>query len=197
MPRKNTRNTRGKIISAAWKLFYQQGYENTTIEDIIEASHTSRGSFYHYFEGKDALMGTLAHVFDEKYEELLPTIHPGLSAVDKLLYLNRELFEMIENSISRDLLARLMATQVLASGEKHLLDQNRFYFRLLRQITAEGVGAGEFREGYTAEDITRLYAMWERALLYDWCLSGWRYSLSNYSAQVMPLFLMPLIKQKS
>ena len=71
MPRKNTRNTKGRIISAAWKLFYQQGYEDTTVEDIVFESETSKGSFYHYFEGKDALLGTLAYVFDEKYEELM------------------------------------------------------------------------------------------------------------------------------
>ena len=50
MPRKNTRNTKGRIISAAWKLFYQQGYEDTTVEDIVFESETSKGSFYHYFE---------------------------------------------------------------------------------------------------------------------------------------------------
>ena len=53
--KKKTRNTKAKIVSAAWKLFYEQGYEATTVEEIIEESHTSRGSFYHYFEGKDAL----------------------------------------------------------------------------------------------------------------------------------------------
>ena len=47
MPKKNSRNTKGKIISAAWKLFYENGYDGTTIEDIIFTSGTSRGSFYH------------------------------------------------------------------------------------------------------------------------------------------------------
>ena len=64
MPRKNARNTKGRIISAAWKLFYEQGYENTTVEDIVFESETSKGSFYHYFDGKDALLATLANVFD-------------------------------------------------------------------------------------------------------------------------------------
>ena len=32
MAKKNARNTRGKIVSAAWKLFYEQGYEDTTVE---------------------------------------------------------------------------------------------------------------------------------------------------------------------
>ena len=55
MSKKQPRNTKGKIISAAWKLFYEQGYDDTTIDEIIAESGTSKGSFYHYFEGKDAL----------------------------------------------------------------------------------------------------------------------------------------------
>ena len=66
MAKKNARNTRGKIVNAAWQLFYEQGYEDTTVEEIIELSHTSKGSFYHYFDGKDALLSTLSLLFDEK-----------------------------------------------------------------------------------------------------------------------------------
>ena len=107
MAKKNARNTRGKIVSAAWKLFYEQGYEDTTVEEIIDLSGTSKGSFYHYFDGKDALLSTLSSLFDEKYEELIQELSPDMNAMDQLLFLNQELFRMIENSISLDLLARL------------------------------------------------------------------------------------------
>jgi AcrR family transcriptional regulator len=176
MPKKNTRNTKGKIISAAWKLFYENGYDGTTIEDIIFASGTSRGSFYHYFEGKDALLGTLAYVFDEKYEQLRSTLDPDWDAVKKLIFLNHELFTMIEDSISRDLLSGLLSTQLQAQGEKHLLDRNRTYFKLLREIIAAGQKKGELRADCTTSEIIKAYAMWERALMYDWCLCGGEYS---------------------
>ena len=189
MPRKNARNTKNRIISAAWRLFYDQGYEDTTVEDIIFESETSRGSFYHYFDGKDALLGTLANVFDEKYEELIPAMDPGLPAMDKLIFLNHELFAMIDGGISLDLLARLLSTQLLARGEKHLLDRNRTYFRLLRKIAAEGQRAGQLRADRTANEIVKAYALWERALLYDWCLCGGEYSLVAYTDQVTPMFL--------
>ena len=52
--------------------------------------------------------------------------------------LNRDLFIMIENSISLDLLARLYSSQLVTRGEKHLLDHNRTYYKLLRQIMAQG-----------------------------------------------------------
>lgn len=76
MAKKNSRNTKGRIIQAAWQLFYQQGYDDTTVEEIIEASGTSRGSFYHYFEGKDALLSSVSFLFDEKYEELMACMDP-------------------------------------------------------------------------------------------------------------------------
>lgn len=189
MGRKNTRNTRGRIISAAWKLFYQQGYEDTTVEDIVFESQTSKGSFYHYFDGKDALLGTLAYVFDEKYEELMLTMDPKMNAMDKLIYLNHELFAMIDGGISLDLLARLLSTQLLARGEKHLLDRNRYYFKLLRQIVDEGQQTGQLRTDRTANEIVKAYALWERALLYDWCLCGGEYSLVAYTDSVTPAFL--------
>ena len=189
MPRKNTRNTKGRIISAAWKLFYEQGYEDTTVEDIVFESETSKGSFYHYFDGKDALLGTLANVFDEKYEELKETMSPDLGAMEKLVYLNHELFAMIDASISMDLLARLLSTQLLARGEKHLLDRNRTYFKLLRQIITEGQRRGELRKDFTVNEIVKAYALWERALMYDWCLSGGEYSLVAYTDSMTPMFL--------
>ena len=189
MAKKNARNTRGRIVEAAWRLFYDQGYEDTTVEEIIESSQTSKGSFYHYFDGKDALVGTLAYVFDEKYEALMDTMDPALGAMEKLVYLNHELFAMIDGGISMDLLARLLSTQLLARGEKHLLDRSRVYFRLLKKIVRQGAERGEFRPGLAQEEIVRAFAMWERAQLYDWCLCGGDYSLVAYAEKMTPLFL--------
>ncbi len=189
MPRKPQRNTRGKIVSAAWKLFYEQGYEHTTVEDILALSGTSKGTFYHYFEGKDALLGTLSVLFDEKYEALLPTLPEDMDALDTLAWLNRELFAMIDNSIPLDLLARLLSTQLTVRGEKHLLDRDRVYFRMLREIVSRGQARGEVRTDMSVNEITKAYALMERALMYDWCLCGGEYNLSRYSAEMMGLFL--------
>lgn len=189
MAKKNSRNTRGRIVGAAWQLFYEQGYEHTTVEEIIESSHTSKGSFYHYFDGKDALLSTLSDLFDEKYEALQETMDPGMPALEKLLFLNRELFLMIENSVSMDLLARLLSTQLVKSGEKHLLDHKRTYYRLLRRIISQGQESGQLSRRRSVNDMVKLYALCERALMYDWCLCSGEYSLPDYAAQVMPTFL--------
>ena len=189
MSKRRPNNTKGKIIKAAWELFYQNGYEDTTVEEIIERSGTSQGSFYHYFKGKDALLSSLSYLFDERYEELMEEIDPKMNVFDKLMLLNHELFLMIENEISLDLLARLYSSQLITRGEKHLLDHNRTYYKLLRQLALEGQEKGELRTDVSANEIVRTYALCERALLYDWCIFGGEYPLHQYSDQMMPRFM--------
>lgn len=187
--KKNTRNTKGKIISAAWHLFYEQGYDNTTVDDIIFESETSKGSFYHYFNGKDALLSTLSYLFDEKYEELSNSFDEKTDSIEKLIFLNGELFRMIEDTISIELLSRLLSSQLITKSEKHLLDKERTYYKLLRSIVVEGQQKGELVTDKTANDIVKAYAMYERALMYDWCLCNGEYSLREYSASMLPMFL--------
>ena len=43
MAKKNARNTRGKIVNAAWQLFYEQGYEDTTVEEISAVNELKDG----------------------------------------------------------------------------------------------------------------------------------------------------------
>lgn len=194
MKRKNNKNTKGKIVSAAWQLFYKQGYDNTTVEEIVEESGTSRGSFYHYFDGKDALLSSLSYLFDEKYEYLSETMSPELSPIEKLVFLNQELFLMIDNTVSVDLLSQLFATQLITNGERHMMNPSRTYYKLIRNIFQEGKKAGFFRERLSVNDLTKAYAMFERGLMYDWCLSGGSYSLCQYSASILPMFLESLQK---
>lgn len=189
MQRKNSKNTKGRIVSAAWKLFYDNGYENTTIEDIVWESGTSKGSFYHYFESKDALLGSLAYLFDEKYDELSKNIPDDMNSIDVLLYLNAELFGMIEDRIDLDLLTRLFSSQLLTKGEQSLLDHNRQYYRLIKQIVSKGKERKEIADIMSVSEMVKYYALCERSLMYDWCLSKGDYSLKEYGKQIMPLFL--------
>lgn len=192
--KKNSRNTKGKIVSAAWKLFYEQGYDDTTVEEIVEESGTSRGSFYHYFKSKDDLLTSLAYLFDEKYDELAQTMDEKLTPIDKLLFINQELFSMIENTVSVDLLSRLLAAQLTTSGDRHLLNPNRTYYKLLRKITLEGQQTGVFSDKMSINDIINFYAMFERGMMYDWCISSGNYSLCQHSSMVLPRFLNGLCK---
>ncbi|MCF2554139.1 TetR/AcrR family transcriptional regulator [Faecalicatena contorta] len=188
MPRKR-QSTKSRIVKAAWNLFYKKGYDHTTVEDIIAASKTSKGTFYHYFKGKESLLNSLSYLFDEKYEELAAVIDPNLSAYDKLLFLNHELFYMIETSVDIELLAYLYSSQLTTKDKKSLSDKKRFYFQWLTEIMEDALKKGEFKNTSSAEELMHIYAMYERAILYDWSLFKGKYSLSEYSDKLLPHLL--------
>ena len=185
MPRKRI-STKSRIVKAAWNLFYKKGYEQTTVEDIINASRTSKGTFYHYFKGKESLLNSLSYLFDEKYEDLSASIDPDMSDYDKLLHLNHELFYMIETSVDISLLAFLYSSQLVTKDKKSLADSKRFYFKWITEILEDGLKSGEFKNTSTAKELMKIYAMYERAILYDWALYRGKYSLCEYSDRLLP-----------
>ncbi len=193
--KKNNNQVKSNIVSAAWELFYRFGYENTTIDDIVHRAHVSKGSFYYYFSTKADLLESLSYLFDRKYEELMESMPGDLKPVEKLLLLNRELLIMIENTVPVSLLSQLFVSQLSAKGERHLLNPERSYFKVIRQVVLEGKEEGIFLDELTVNDITRSYAMFERALLYDWCLFNGNYSLYQYSRQQLKLFLNGMTKK--
>lgn len=57
--RKKTR-TRQRLLQSAWELFQERGYDHTTVEDITEAADVAKGTFFNYFETKQALLDDIA-----------------------------------------------------------------------------------------------------------------------------------------
>ncbi|CAG7606148.1 hypothetical protein PAESOLCIP111_00886 [Paenibacillus solanacearum] len=51
-----TRKKKEYMMEVALKLFIEKGYEQVSVDDIIAATGTSKGTFYHYFQGKDEIL---------------------------------------------------------------------------------------------------------------------------------------------
>lgn len=181
--------TKRKIVDAAWRLFHEKGYHDTTIEDIITLSQTSKGTFYHYFAGKDALLSSLSDYFDEYYQQLMEDLDPSLNSYDKLIYLCCQVHRMIGQRIAPELLASLYSSQVVTRGDKHLLNQNRYYFRIIQQIIDEGQKRGEISADLPCYEAAQYYAMCERAIIYDYCISNAAYDLGEFTSRMIPLLL--------
>ena len=179
-------NVKRRIVDAAWELFYEKGYDDTTVDDIIRLSDTSKGSFYYYFSGKDALLDTLSTILDEYYANLEEELDENMNSFDKLMFLNYKSHLFMETKIDVTLLASLYSTQLIAKGERNLLDQNRTYYRLISRIVEEGHVRNQISREKSIQEITKYYSLCERALVSDWCLNRGSYSLAEYSKEYMP-----------
>jgi TetR/AcrR family transcriptional repressor of nem operon len=64
---RSARPTRDRLVEAGRHLFWEKGYAATGLAEILGLAEANSGSFYHFFESKDALLRTVL----ETYLELL------------------------------------------------------------------------------------------------------------------------------
>ncbi|MEM8858829.1 MAG: TetR/AcrR family transcriptional regulator [Chloroflexota bacterium] len=65
---------RAKIISAARRLFYTKGYDNTTVRDILDEAEVTNGAFFHHFESKQALMEAVIDVIADELDSAVALV---------------------------------------------------------------------------------------------------------------------------
>jgi AcrR family transcriptional regulator len=77
---------RNAILDVAQRLVYTKGYEQMTIQDMLDGLQISKGAFYHYFDSKQAVLEALVERMGEEVVQLLlPIVHdPVLGALEKL-----------------------------------------------------------------------------------------------------------------
>jgi AcrR family transcriptional regulator len=82
---------RNEILDAAQRLVYTKGYEQMSIQDILDEVKISKGAFYHYFDSKQSLLETLIEkMANQVIQLLIPIVQDDrLPAPDKL----RRLFD--------------------------------------------------------------------------------------------------------
>jgi AcrR family transcriptional regulator len=178
-----------KIIETAFRLFYEQGYDTTTIEQIISECRVSKGTFYHYFSAKTDLFSSLSDLFDEQYRIIVKDMDHDLHSFDQLIYMSKHLFKYIEDKIPVDILAYLYSSQVTKKGEKYLLNQNRYYYKALMVIIEEGQKKKQLKNERSSRELMKIYAMQERSILYDWCICEGNYPLASYGIELLTIFM--------
>ncbi len=80
---------RKEIIDAAYNLFEEIGYENTSVENIINQANIAKGTFYYYFKTKKDLLNEIVKQISETIYSLIEEVSKSesLSVMEKLSYI--------------------------------------------------------------------------------------------------------------
>jgi TetR/AcrR family transcriptional regulator, cholesterol catabolism regulator len=143
-----TARDRGEeVYAAALRLFREKGYHATSMQDIAAAVGLYKGSLYHYIDGKEEL---LARVFERGMGALLADVE-GIAAdtacgpSTQLRLIVEAHVEAVANNL--DALTVYLHEWRALAGESlvNVRAQRERYTRLVSDIVARGVQAGEFR----------------------------------------------------
>ena len=168
----NEQKQRQQLLNSAWKLFYQKGYQNTTMEDILKEAHCSKGRFYYYFHAKAELLDSMYELFDEKYEEFYQSIDKTLGSFEQLLLLNRFMFDFMSHQIGRELLTSLYISQLSGTTGIRFWGEQRSFVKIILEIVKRGQERGEIRTDLDCHALAADIVAEERSQLISWCLAG-------------------------
>lgn len=82
-------DTRDRILDAAMRLFYEQGFHNTGVATILREAGVNSGSMYHFFDSKDALLKEVLETYVDMLEPMVmrPAEEAALDPIDRVFAL--------------------------------------------------------------------------------------------------------------
>ena len=139
----NRKNNRDAILDAARDVFAEIGYGGTTVRDIIRRTNLASGTFYNYFDSKEAVFNALSDEIGMELRQLLRDVRQRATSFDGfieatfLTYFsyyakNRENYMLTRSNRGRDGMNEVMQGPQVRAGLAELSDD-------IRQAIAEGV----------------------------------------------------------
>jgi AcrR family transcriptional regulator len=147
--------SRDRVLDVATQLFASQGYDATSVAQVIERAGLTKGGFYHHFASKDALL----------YEVYGDLITRQLDHMDEILARRLPPAQTLRELIT-DLVVSTAASAQRAMvfwRESHRLDDEhtaayraarRRYHDAVRRLIRSGQASGDFARVASADTVT-------------------------------------------
>lgn len=164
---------RRELIASAQKLFYTKGYESTSVSDIVHEAGVAKGTFYYYFDSKQAVLEAMIDELVAYSVTLMRPIveDPTLNGAEKWIQAFRIIgnWKIDRKSEMMALLRMMMADENVLLRYKTNLKTVEALAGELAKIIAQGVGEGVFntRFGEDAAKIALGSSMTLSTTMYD------------------------------
>lgn len=155
--------TKKRILSESLKLFRNNGYDKTSIQQILDNTGIGKGTFYHHFSSKEEILDSIIDDHLMIFINLVRSIaqDPSLSAINKINTLMLKIQNLRNNSTEK----RISLIQMMAK-EANLKLTYKYTEKIVSKtcdiytsIIQQGIEENSFNTPYpaqTAETIIRM-----------------------------------------
>ncbi len=169
--------TRDTLVRTGTRLLLRSGYRGTGVQDVLAEAGVPKGSFYHYFESKEALGLEALRAYSESHSELLER-HLGDRSRPPLQRLRDYFADLIcsfeEGEWSTGCLIGTLSQELAGQNETFRQEIEEIYGRWRGRIAdclREAQAGGELRADADAESLA------------DFCLSSWQGALQHMKVE--------------
>jgi AcrR family transcriptional regulator len=153
---------RNEILDATQQLIYTKGYEQMTIQDILDTLQISKGAYYHYFNSKSEVLDSMVERM--VVEEMVPILSSivqdtHLSALEKLHHYfdSAVRWKTARRALMLELLRVWLSDENAIVRQKFLNLSLEHVTPLLTEIIRQGIQEGVFTTAYPEQTCRVIY----------------------------------------
>jgi TetR/AcrR family transcriptional regulator, transcriptional repressor for nem operon len=143
---------RAEILDAAQALIFTKGYEDMSIQDILDRLQISKGAFYHYFDSKQALLDALIERMQADAQRVIGPISadPDLPALEKMrrVLLTANRWKVAQKDYLMALVRTWYTDQNAIVRQKITARMLKESGSLITDVIQQGVREGVFKAAY-------------------------------------------------
>lgn len=187
---------RGQIVRAAVKLFSEEGYYTTTIQQIAKQAGVSTGLIYQYFRDKDDILFLSLKLVLDSYENEIPPQLDGIEhPVERLCVATWAYCNIVDRLREATVLAYRSTKSLRADRRTLIKDAETRSNQLIEKCLHACV-----QGGYMREVNEHLLSDQLVMLAHSWALKHWRlgkqYTLARYVSEGIKLLVEPFLTAK-
>jgi AcrR family transcriptional regulator len=158
-PRANAvRPVKERLLRVATRLFARNGFEGTSVQDIVDAAGVTKGAMYHYYGSKDDLLY-------EVYHQLLTMQLTRLNEIVKSTGTPEERLraaaaDVVESSLENldDMIVFFRSLHMLPEDRQtQIRAERRAYHDQFKALVEEGMADGSFRTAVPSDIVVHFY----------------------------------------
>lgn len=181
-----------RLLAAATRLFAEQGYDRTSVQEIVEAAGVTKGALYHYFGSKDDLLHEIYGRLLRLQQERLDALAGSEAPVEQRL--RDAAADVVVTTLDNldDAMIFFRSMHQLSPGkQKQVRAERRLYHERFRALVEEGQRSGVFHES-TPADLVVDYHFGSVHHLSSWYSHGGRLTPQQVAEHLADLLMRAL-----
>ncbi|WP_028782906.1 TetR/AcrR family transcriptional regulator [Thalassobacillus devorans] len=188
---------RETILKTSLELFEQKGFHGVTVNQIVAASNTSKGGFYHHFQSKDELLFVIHDTFITyvlKEAKAANEIHRSpIKKIQSIIKAFVKVFDLYKPHIS----VFYQESNYLKPEYEEQIKRKRDAFKqMVFHVIEEGQETGDFRKELPME-ITGMAILGMVNWIYKWYSRDGKYSIDEIADVYVDIILHAVLATNS
>ena len=187
---------RGQIVRAAVKLFSEEGYYTTTIQQIAREAGVSTGLIYQYFKDKDDVLFLSLKLVLETYEHEIPPRLEGIEHPVERLCMALGAYCSIVDGLKEATVLAYRSTKSLRPERRAVVKDDEIRTNRLIEACIRACVSGGYMRRVNEHLLAYQYVTFAHAwALKHWALRG-KYGLAKYVAEGVRLLIEPFLTDR-